>query len=112
MWELKNQTTYGAERNWVRDKEGRHRWVVAVKATFDIAVDGRLKLADEQPAPALAPEYSGDPGASSMRWDSDLLYAKICTDVIAEAHAHPQGGKPRPTVAVSLRVGPIAKELL
>jgi hypothetical protein len=112
MWELKNQTPYGAERNFVRDKQGRHKWVVAVKATFDIAPDGQLKVAGEQPLPALAPEYSGDPGASSLRWDSDLLYEKSCTDVIAEAHAHAEGGKRRPSVPVSLRVGPIAKDLL
>jgi hypothetical protein len=112
MWELKNQTPYGAERNWVRDKEGRHKWVVAVKATFEIAPGGRLTLADEQPPPALAPEYAGDPGASSMRWDSDLLYEKSCTDVIAEAHAHAPGGRPQPTVAVSLRVGALEKQLL
>jgi hypothetical protein len=112
MWELKNLTPYGVERNWVRDKQGRHKWVVAVKATFDVAPEGRLKLADEQPPPALAPVYSGDPGVSSLRWDSDLLYAKSHTDVIAEAYAHAPGGKPRPSVPVSLRVGPVAKELL
>jgi hypothetical protein len=112
MWELKNQTPYGVERNWIRDKQGRHHWIVAVKATFKVEPDGRLTLADEQPPPALAPEYSGDPGASSLRWDSDLLYAKPCTDVIAEAHAHAPGGRPRTVVPVSLRVGPIAKQLL
>jgi hypothetical protein len=55
MWMLDNQTAYAVERNWVRDKNGRHHWVVAVKATFDVGQDGRLTLADEQPPPALAP---------------------------------------------------------
>lgn len=32
MWALSNQTSYGVDRNWIRDKTGAHRWVVAVKA--------------------------------------------------------------------------------
>jgi hypothetical protein len=112
MWELKNKTPYGAERNWIRDKTGRHHWVVAVKATFRVEEGGRLVLADEQVPPALAPEYSGEPGVSSLRWDSDLLYVKPCTDVIAEAHAHAPYGRPATGVAVSMRVGPISKALL
>jgi hypothetical protein len=111
MWVLDNQTAYAAERNWVRDARGRHHWVVAVKATFDIDPRGTLTLADEQPPPALAPVYRGEPGASSLRWDSDLLYVKPTTDVIAEAHAYAPSGRPRPRVEVVLHVGPIHKEL-
>jgi hypothetical protein len=55
MWALKNQTPYAAERNWTRDKHGVHWWLVAVKATFDIAPGGRLELADEQPASSARP---------------------------------------------------------
>jgi hypothetical protein len=112
MWSLQNHTPYAAERNWVRDKQGRHQWVVAVKATFDIDDHGRLALSDEQPPPALAPEYAGEPGLSSLRWDSDLLYVKPCTDVVAEANAHAPGGRPCDRVPVILRVGPIQKQLL
>jgi hypothetical protein len=85
MWEAKNETAFGVERNWVRDKYGRHKWVVAVKATFSVADDGRIRLADEQVPPAMAPEYTGEP---SMRWDSDVLYEKTGTDIVAEAFAH------------------------
>lgn len=112
MWALNNTTPYAAERNWVRDKQGRHHWAVAVKATFDIGLSGALKLADEQLPPALAPEYSGVPGNSSLRWDSDLLYVKPATDVIAEAWAHAPRGKPCTSMPVSLRVGPVHKQLL
>ena len=62
MWALKNHTPYAAERNWTRDKRGVHQWIVAVKATFAIATDGKLSLLDEQPPPVLAPEYHGEPG--------------------------------------------------
>jgi len=103
MWALKNQTPYAAERNWTRDKHGVHWWLVAVKATFDIAPSGRLTLADEQPPPVLAPEYLGEPGRSSLRHDSELLAVKPNTDILVHAHAHAPGGKPAPTVPVALR---------
>jgi hypothetical protein len=110
MWALDNRTPYSAERNWIRDKDGRHHWLVAVKASFDVSADGRVSLADEQTPPALAPEYTGAPGQSSLRWDSDLLFAKKCSDVVVEGQAHASGG-PRDQVKVSLRVGPIRKQL-
>jgi len=112
MWALKNHTSYAAERNWTRDKDGVHWWLVAVKATFDIAPGGRLMLADEQLPPVLVPEYFGEPGRSSLRYDSDLLAAKPGTDVLVIAHAHALRGKPVPTVPVSLRVDRLHKELL
>jgi hypothetical protein len=112
MWTLENRTSYAAERNWTRDKHGVHHWLVAVKATFDIAADGRLKLADEQLPPLLAPEFRGDLGTSSLRLDSDLLAPKPGTDVVVDAHAHAPGGKPAATVPVVLRVGSIEKQLL
>jgi hypothetical protein len=111
MWALENKTSYAAERNWVRNKDGAHQWVVAVKATFDIALNGSLKLADEQKPPALAPEYWGEPGQSSLRYDSDLLYVKPGTDVILNGHAHALKGRPVPMVPVSLRVGELKKIL-
>jgi hypothetical protein len=112
MWALKNRTAYAAERNWTRDKDGVHWWLVAVKATFHIAPGGRLALADEQPPPVLVPEYFGEPGQSSLRYDSDLLAAKPGTDVLVTAHSYAPRGKPAPTVPVALRIGQFQKILL
>jgi hypothetical protein len=112
MWMLQNRTPYAAERNWTRDKHGVHLWIVAVKATFDIGGDGRLTLADEQMPPVLAPEYHGEPGMSSLRYDSDLLRMKPCTDVVADACAHAPRGRKARRVHASLRVGPVHKELV
>lgn len=112
MWMLKNRTAYAAERNWVRDKDGIHWWLVAVKATFAIGPGGQLSLADQQPPPVLSPEYFGKPGQSSLRQDSDLLGLKPGTDVLVLAHAHAPGGQPASVVEVALRCGRLAKELL
>ena len=112
MWALVNRTPYGAERNWIRDLKGTHHWLVAVKATFGIAPDGRLKLADEQPPPLLAPRYRGEPGKSSLLLDSDLLEAKPGTDVLVEANAHAPKGKAVTTLQVGLKVAALEKTLL
>ena len=112
MWVLSNDTPYAAERNWTRDKQGVHQWLVAVRATYAIGAGGKLKLLDEQPPPALAPEYRGEPGKSSLAFDSDLLAYKPTTDVVLDASAHAPRGKPATTVPVSLRVGELEKVLV
>jgi hypothetical protein len=112
MWILDNHTPYGAGRNWTRDKDGIHHWLVAVQATFDINVSGRLTLSDEQPPPPLAPEFRGDPATSSLRRDSDLLALRPATDIIVDACAYAPKGKATPTVPVCLRVGELEKILV
>jgi hypothetical protein len=112
VWALNNRTSYAAERNWTRDKSGAHLWIVAVRATFDIARSGKLGLSDVQKPPVLAPEYFGKPGESSLRADSDLLAMKPCTDVVLDAHAHVPGGKRASQVSVSMRIAQVTKTLL
>ena len=51
MWTLINKTPYAAERTWVLDKNAVKSWVVVVKATFDIASDGRAVLASRTAHP-------------------------------------------------------------
>jgi hypothetical protein len=111
MWALENRTPYAAERNWTRGKSGEHRWVVAVKATLDILPSG-VVMADEQLAPALLPEYHGDPGSSSLKYDSDLLAVKPGTDVLVVGSAHAPSGRPARSVVVSLRVADVYKSLV
>jgi hypothetical protein len=112
MWMLTNRTPYAAERNWTRDKDGRHIWMVAVKATFDIALDGTLKLADEQLPPLLAPEFHGDPAKTSLKYESDLLAVKPGTDVVMNAIAHAPGGRPATSVDVLFRMDRVSKHLV
>ena len=70
MWEVDNRTEFSVGKNWVRDEAGLHHWIVAVKGTFQVSRAGGLELAEEQPAPTLAPEYLGESGVSSLRCDS------------------------------------------
>jgi hypothetical protein len=111
MWALDNRTPYAAERTWIRDKNGAHHWIVVVKATFDIGENGKLTLADEQLPPLYEPEYWGEPGLSSIRYEADLVAPKPGTDVIVNAHAYAPGRKPARSVDVVLKVGKLTKTL-
>lgn len=112
MWALDNRTPYAAERTWVRDRDGAHHWIVVVKGTWNIGSDGGLTLAEEQLPPLYAAEYLGEPGATSLRYEADLVGMKPGTDVVVLGSAHAPGGRPTPSVEVGLRVGPIDKRLL
>lgn len=112
MWALLNDTPYGAERTWTRDRDGRHLWIVAIKATYDIDEAGALRLADEQPPPLLEPVHFGDPRSSSVRYDAEVVEPKPATDVIINATAYAPHGKPARTVEVAARIHGREKTLL
>ena len=112
MWTIRNRTPYAADRTWIRDKDGRHHWIVALKATFDLSSSGSVTLADEQQPPLLASEYTGVPGESSILWESDLAPAKPTTDVLVHASAYAPRGRPMPRVQVAIKVADVHKELV
>ena len=111
MWALKNKTPFAAERTWGRDINGWHQWIVAVKATYDIKTSGELELAEEQAEPLFAPEYFGEPGLSSLKYDADLLPFKPTTDILLNGTAHAPDNKPSSEFAVAMRVNGKQKSL-
>jgi hypothetical protein len=111
MWALDNRTPFAAERSWVRDRDGAEIWLVAVKGTYNIDSHGTTNLADEQVKVFLTPQYSGEPGKSSLLYDSDLPRTKITTDIILNGCAYAPHGRPTIAVEVALRVGQTVKSL-
>ena len=111
MWTVTNHTPYAAGHAWNRDRDGVHEWIVAVKASYLIARDGSLSLAPAQDEPLVAPEYTGDPGASSLRYDADLVPTKPATDILINGTAHAPGRRPSTEFFVGMRLGPIQKVL-
>lgn len=111
MWQLDNRTPFAAERGWVRDRDGAEVWIVAVKATFDIAADGTTSVCGEQPPVLRLPEHYGEPGKTSIKYDADLVLTKKTTDVIIVGHAHAPGGRPVGQVDVGFRLGAMQKVL-
>jgi hypothetical protein len=111
MWAIKNRTPYRVGKTWARDKNGVHEWIVAVKGTFDIKPNGNLELADEQLEPLILPEYIGEVGESSLRYDADLVTLKPTTDLVLNGTAHAPNGCPSPDFPVAVRVGTLSKTL-
>lgn len=112
MWAIDNRTPYKAGKTWGRDKEGRHQWIVAVKASFDIRPDGSTALSEQQNEPLIAPEYHGEPGVSSLRYEADLVAPKPTTDILLHGNAHAPGGRPSTEFAISMQVGSLRKVLV
>lgn len=103
MWALDNRTPYAVERTWSRDRNGWHQWIVAVKATYVLGAEGPV-LAEEQVPPLLVPEYSGEPGQSSLRYDADLVPLKPGTDIIVNGTAYAPGNQPSTEFAIGLGI--------
>lgn len=112
MWAIDNRTPHAVERTWVRDPEGRHQWVVVLKATFDVGERGALRQSDEQPPPRHEPEYRGDPATTSLRAEADLVPLRPTTDVVVVGQAHAPAGKPSRAVPVGLRIASVDKVLV
>jgi hypothetical protein len=112
MWSINNTTPYAAEGTWVRDKTGLHHWVVVIKGTFDVNTSGKVSLSDAQVEPTLVPEFYDPAGQASLRYDADLVDRKPTTDILLLGSAHSPYGRPVRKLGVSLRVGPVHKELV
>ena len=88
------------------DETGGMVWLVAVKGTFDILVDGSLKIADEQEPVHLVPEFKGESEErSSLLFDTDLVLNKPKVDLIINGHAYAPNGEPAREVLTSVTIG-------
>jgi hypothetical protein len=111
MWTVTNNTPYKAAGSWGRDKDGVHEWIVAVKAAYDIRPDGNVVLAEQQVEPLMAPEFNGDEGISSLRYDADLVATKPTTDVIVNGTAYAPNGHPSANFLIEMRIAEMHKVL-
>lgn len=109
MLQLNNETPFEAERAVLLDKDGQHVWVVILKATFTLALDGSLTLAEEQEPVCESPMYRGDPGASSLVRDCEVVVDHPGTDIILNGSAHAPSQQEVRELEVSLQVGSLRK---
>jgi hypothetical protein len=109
MWQIDNRTPFAAERGWTRDRNGAEVWLVAVKCTFDIQPEGSTVVSAEQPPILRVPEYHGEPGKSSLKYEADLVMTKTATDIIVAGHAYTPHGQPIRQMDAGFRVGPVQK---
>jgi hypothetical protein len=106
--ELINHSPYTAGIAVDMDRDGAETLVLIVKATFAITPDGHVQRTQEQQAIAWADLYAGEPGASSVLYESDATWGRTGTDIAFIGHAYPQRPGDR-QVDVGIRAGQFHK---
>ena len=82
--------------------------LVILKGTWSILPGGALVVADEQVPISSEPVYSGEPGQSSLIYDTDVILEKTGTDCVLIGHAWAlRSGEPH--VDVTFAVGPVKR---
>lgn len=95
-----------------RDENRNDFGVVVLRGTFEIRNGARLRLVQEQEPVVVADEYYGEPGQSSLRFESNIAPYKPKTDLLVNAIAFPPSGQPETEWPVRVEVGGASKELL
>src|SRR5579884_1377849 len=85
MFQLKNTTPFQAGMALFPNEQGIDTLYITLKATFEIGKE--LTVAAEQRPVALADEYWGEPGQSSVKYPSEAHLTKPATDVILVGEA-------------------------
>lgn len=111
MWLLNNETPFASERTWARDERGAEFWLVAVRASFEIDLEGRQLPAAEQTEVQRAPVFAGDPQATGLLTDSDFALHKDGTDILVDGCAYSLESRPVTRTSVRLQVASIDKSL-
>ncbi|RUY75971.1 DUF2169 domain-containing protein, partial [Mesorhizobium sp. M7A.F.Ca.CA.001.09.2.1] len=58
MWNLWNETPFAAQEAWTRDEHGHEWWLIAIKASFELDLDGKQQLLKDQVPVNMAPIHS------------------------------------------------------
>lgn len=100
---LENQTPYAAELLFGTNEQAVPIVYVVAKATFALLPSERPQLAEKQLPVCVAGEYYGDPDTSSYRYEPEIAFRKIATDVCLIGHAYPaKAGEKQVDVTVTL----------
>lgn len=93
------------------DRMGAESAVLVIRGTFDIFPDGTLQLSEGQEPVCTSDEFFGEPGQSSVKFESDLALFKAATDVVLIGSAHSPDRRPVKRMDVTLRVGGVSKTI-
>lgn len=92
------------------EPDGRELLVIAIKATYTIPENGyEPVLADEQVPLIEADEFTGEPGLTAVKYETDYAHRKPLCDVLLNGSAYAPEGKPISQVQVGLKVGTMVK---
>ena len=104
-----NHSPMAAATYFLMDRDGAEVILLVLKGTWCIERGGTLSIADEQMPVISEPVYRGEPGKSSLIFDTDVVLEKPGTDCVLIGHA--RALKSRLThVDVTFGIGPIKKQ--
>jgi hypothetical protein len=114
MLELRNRTPYPAMVVPGLDREGRDFATVVIKVTFALGEERAgatlVPVAEEQVPIVLGDEFYGDPGVTSIQYESEVGPEKSGTDVALVGQAHvPRDQVEATELDVTLDAGPLRK---
>jgi hypothetical protein len=94
---------------FLMDRDGAEVMLLVLKGTWHIERGGSLSIAEKQKPVISEPVYRGEPGKSSMIFDTDVVLEKPSTDCVLIGHA--RALKPHLAhVDVTFAVGPVKKQ--
>ena len=102
--QLINRTPFSGAVFVDLDRYGTETLVLAVKATYQFGGVEQPRLAEAQDDLVFSDFYAGEPGASSLLYESDANWGRRETDIALMAHAYPARSSGRET-DVALRIG-------
>ncbi len=107
---ITNHTACEYQTLFANDELFRPVLTPVIKATFDIAADGKLKFAENQVPICLDGEHIDEPETSSYVYEPECAFIKTNTDVVVIGDAV-SGAGPVTHLLVDIRVGNLHKKL-
>ena len=109
--DLLNATKMKAGYTMGLKPDGRELLVVVVKGTFAIpkSPSETPELTTQQADLVMADEFTGEPGLSAPKYESDFAPFKPRCEVLLNGSAYAPGGEPVKRLEVGLRVGTMTK---
>jgi hypothetical protein len=90
---LRNETRFTCQPIPLTAKNGATILQIVVKGAFVVGSDSKMEKADEQPEVVMEDKHWGEPGVSSVRYESDIILDKPFTDLVINGHAYAPNGR-------------------
>ncbi len=107
MWAVSNNTPFSADGYFVRDRDGKEYWCIAVRGRFRARPDGMTDLLEPQPI-RLSPVYR-DAEAKELLADADFAPFRPAADILLHGSAFAPDERPLDSIDVTVAVGTMTK---
>ncbi len=108
---FRNYTPFPPLQFESRDEKRNDFGVIVLRGTFTIEHGRRLRLVQEQEPLVMADDYYGEPGQSSIRYESSIAPYKPKTDVLVNATAYSPTRQPEKQWLAGIQFGNVVKQI-